>query len=426
MRRRLLAISAMVALATVTSGTAALAAPGVRFVQPPTPAKDQAVKGVQSIEAVAEPPSVLGLGLVGPTVKSITVTIRPRSGFKAGAPVAATKEGPNFKMTWSTNESTPYNGGYDLEAVATLSDSTTMKGTVENVVVNNPASAPSGVKAGLEGGSAVVRWSENSEPDITSYKVSRSVEGGSFTHLASIESGKTLAFTDAQAPVGKPLKYQVAAVRRSAVTDGGLVSEPAESSEVTIPVPADQQPGQVAGQPTDASGAPVTPTLPLAAPIAGPTMAPTLPVAKKAAPPPIYKSRPSEIAFAPTLPFSGLPPEKFDTPEEEPESDLAAPSGLADSFTATNPSRFIAIGIVLLGASFFLFRTSRRILKAEGMTLLADDFLTGADFSSLGEIELPPVEIAYPTFKVDPELTTFGGQAPGIPPGQAGPKSKDA
>jgi len=414
--RRLLAVSALAALFTLSTGTAAFAAQGVRFVAPPTPGKDQAVKGVQSIEAVAEPPSLLGLGLVAPTVKSITVTIRPRPGFKAGAPVAATKEGPSFKMTWNTGESTPYNGGYDLEAVATLSDNKTMAATVENVVVNNPASAPSGVKAGLEGDSAVVRWNQNPEPDITSYKVSRSVEGGSFTHLASIESGKPLAFTDSQAPVGKPLKYQIAAIRRSAVTDGGLVSEPSESSEVTVPVPEAQQPGQVAGQPTDASGAPITPTLPLAAPAAGPTMAPTLPVAKKAPPPPIYKARPGEIAFAPTLPFSGLPPEQFDTESEDSASDLEAPSSLADSFTATNPGRFIAIGIVLLVASVFLFRTSRKILKAEGLTVLSDDFLTGADFSSLGEIELPPVEIAYPTFKVSPELTAFGGQAPGIPP----------
>lgn len=407
--RRLLAIAAMVVLVTLATATAAFAAPGVRFTQPPTPGKDQAVKGTQSIEAIAEPPTVLGLGLVGPTVKSITVTIRPRPGFKAGAPVAATKEGANFKMTWNTGESTPYNGGYDLEAVATLSDNTTMTATVENVKVNNPPARPSGVKAGLEGGSAVVRWEENGEPDITSYKVSRSAEGGSFTHLASIESGKTAAFTDTQAPVGKPLKYQVAAIRRSAVTDGGLVSDPAESSEFTIPVPEAQQAGQVAGQPTDASGAPVTPTLPLAAPAAGPTMAPTLPVSKKAPPPPIYKSRPSEIAFAPTLPFSGLPPQKFDAPSEDSESDLSAPSSLTDSFTATNPARFIAIGIVLLGASFFLFRASRKMLRADGTTLLADDFLSGADFSSLGDIELPPVEIAYPTFKVSPELTNSPG-----------------
>ncbi|MEX2552190.1 MAG: hypothetical protein WD627_04220, partial [Actinomycetota bacterium] len=135
--RRLVAISALVALFTIATSTAAFAAPGVRFVTPPTPGKDQAVKGVQSIEAVAEPPSLLGLGLVAPSVKDITVTIRPRPGFKAGAPVAATKEGPSFKMTWNTGESTPYNGNYDLEAVAILSDNKTMAATVEKVLVNN-------------------------------------------------------------------------------------------------------------------------------------------------------------------------------------------------------------------------------------------------------------------------------------------------
>jgi hypothetical protein len=411
---RVRAVASMVVTLILSTAAPAMAAGEVRFISPPTPKAGSTVQGSQTIKVQGSIP-----GLLTPTeVESITVTIRPRPGFKAGSPVSATQDGGDFTMAWDTRGSTPYNGGYDIEATAKapgglLSGPQTYSAVVENVIVNNPPSAPSGVKAGLEAGAAVVRWSSNPEPDITSYKVSRSIDGGSFSHLASVDAGKALVYTDSAPPAGKKVKYQVAAVRRSAVSDGGLVSEPSESSEVTIPGPETQQPGQAAGQPAaDGTGQPAGSTLPLAAPLAGPTMAPTLPIAKKAPPPPIYKSRPSEIAFAPTLPFSAPPPQRFDASSEGSDEDLRAPSSLADNFTATNPTWFILIGAVLLGASVFLARTSRKLLRTSGTTLLGSDLLANADFSSLGQIELPPVEVAYPTFKVlngkASEETSFG------------------
>jgi hypothetical protein len=397
---RLRVVAVMVIALVLATAAPAMAAGEVRFISPPTPKAGATVQGSQTIKVEASIP-----GLLGPSdVESVTVTIRPRPGFKAGSPVSATQEGGNFTMAWDTRGSTPYNGGYDIEATAKappglLSGPQTYTAVVENVVVNNPPSAPTGVKSGLESGAAVVRWNSNPEPDVTSYKVSRSVDGGSFTHLASIEAGKTLVYTDSAAPAGKKVKYQVAAVRRSAVNDGGLVSEPAESSEITIPGAEPQQAGQAPGQPA-ASGQPAGPGPAVAPPIAGPSMAPTLPIAKKAPPPPIYKSRPGEIAFAPTLPFSEAPPpQSFDTESESSDEDLAAPSSMADNFTATNPTWFIAIGVVLLAASVLLARKSRKLLRSSGTTLFGNDFLAGADFSSLGQIELPPVEVPYPTFK---------------------------
>jgi len=311
-------------------------------------------------------------------------------------------------MAWDTRDSTPYNGGYDIEATAKtppglLASGQTYTSVVENVVVNNPPSTPSEVKAGIEGAAVVVRWKANPEPDILSYKVSRSIEGGSFTHLASVDASKTLSYTDSSAPAGKPVKYAVTAVRRSAVDGAGLTSSPGQSSEVTIPGAPSEQPGQVGGQPTaDGSAQPgAAPGAQMAAPLSSPTMAPTLPVAKKAPPAPIYKSRPSEIAFAPTLPFTEAPPpQKFETASDESESDLAAPSSLTDSISATNPTWFIVIGVVLLAASVLLARTSRKLLKSTGGVAFGDDFLAGADFSSLAQMELPKVDLSYPTFKV--------------------------
>lgn len=388
----------------IGNASPAWAAEGVTFVKP-TAASVQTDKGVTgsiALEVTANPPSVLGLGVVGPTVTEIVVTIRPRSGFKSGGANEQKQQGDRFVGNWDTNRVTPYNGGYDLEAVARLSDNKTMQATISNILVNNPASTPSKPTVAIEGASAVVRWTANPEPDITSYKVARSVEDGPFASVATVEAGKPLSFTDTQAPLGKPVKFQVVAVRRSPVSTAGLSSSPAESAPVTIPAPAPTQAAtDAAGNPVPApavvdpalGGASPLPLAAAAAPNPGPTSAAPFPT-RKGAPPPIFKGRPSEISFAETLPFGQAPPpQKFDTASEDTE-ELAAPSGLTNTFTATNPVKFMMLGTALLVATFFLARKSRKMLADAPV----DDFFAGADFSGLGDIQLPEVDISYPDF----------------------------
>ncbi|MGQ0678081.1 MAG: hypothetical protein ACT4OM_00215 [Actinomycetota bacterium] len=399
--RRLIALPALVFLFLLTAVPAAHAAEGVRFTSPPTPLKGQAVTGTATIEAVAEAPSLLGL--LGPTIKTITVTIAPR--FEGGPKaVAATQEGSTFKMAWNTGKDAPFNGGYDIEAVATLSNQQTRSARVENVLVNNPPSTPAAPGVGIENGVVAIRWSANPEPDITSYKLSRAVDDGSFTAVASIEAGKALGFTDSEAPVGTSVKYRLVALRRSPVSDAGLSSEPSVSASIAVPVPQPQPVAtDAAGNPLPASAEVIDPALapgtqPLppapAASTAPPVSADPFPV-RKGAPPPVFKARPSEIAFAEALPFGEAPPPRqFEDPVGG--EALAAPSSFTDAIAATNPVKFLIIGTILLLVSFLFARTARRIFKSNPVD---DDFLTGADFSSLGEIQLPAAEVAYPAFR---------------------------
>lgn len=401
-KTRLFAVTAMTCL-LMSLALPAWAA-GVTFVKPTaSTVEGKAVTGSVALEVTAEPPSAMGLGLVGSTVTEIVVTIRPRAGFKSAGAFEQKDPGNHFVGTWDTNRVTPYNGGYDLEAVAKLSDNKTMQSTISNVLVNNPPTTPAKPNAAIEGTTAVVRWAANPEPDIISYKLSRSIEGEAFSGVATVEAGKPLNFTDTDAPAGKAVTYQVVALRRSPVSPAGLSSAASESGPVTIPTPA---PVVVA---TDAAGNPVPvpavvdpalggasplPPAAAAAPIPGATSAAPFPT-RKGAPPPVFKGRPSEISFAETLPFGEAPPpQQFDTASEDTE-ELAAPSGIASAFTATNPVKFMILGTVLLTATFFLARTSRKLLKTAGPV---DDFLTEADFSGLGDIQLPDADIVYPDF----------------------------
>lgn len=403
MKRRVCSVMAMTCL-LMGMALPAWAAPGVSFVKPTaSTVEGKAVTGSMALEVVAEAPTVLGL--IGPTVTEIIVTIRPRAGFKSAGAFEQKKPGNNFAGTWDTNKVTPYNGGYDLEAVAKLSDNKTMQATISNVLVNNPPSTPAKPNAAIEGTTPVVRWANNPEPDIINYKLARSVEDGAFSSVATVESGKPLNFTDTEAPAGKPVRYQVVAVRRSPVAAAGLSSAAAESATVTVPAPPPVA-VDAAGNPVPAPAVPavVDPALggasPLppaaaAAPVPGPTSAAPFPT-RKGAPPPVFKGRPSEISFAETLPFGEAPPpQKFDTASEDTE-ELAAPSGIANAFTAANPVKFMMLGTLLLALTFFLARTSRKMLKADGP--MDDDFFAGADFSGLGDIQLPEAEIAYPDF----------------------------
>lgn len=402
MKRRVCSVLAMTCL-LMGMALPAWAAPGVSFVKPTaSTVEGKAVTGSVALEVVAEAPSALGLGLIGPTVTEIVVTIRPRAGFKSAGAFEQKKPGNNFAGAWDTNKVTPYNGGYDLEAVAKLSDNKTMQATISNVLVNNPPSTPAKPNAAIEGTTPVVRWANNPEPDIINYKLARSVEDGAFTSVATVESGKPLNFTDTEAPAGKPVRYQVVAVRRSPVAAAGLSSAASESGTVTVPAPPPVV-VDAAGNPIPApavvdpalGGASPLPRAAAAAPVPGPTSAAPFPI-RKGAPPPVFKARPGEISFAETLPFGQAPPpQKFDTASEG-AGGPAAPSGIANAFTATNPGKFMVLGTLLLALTYFLARSSRKMLKADGP--MDDDFFAGADFSGLGDIQLPEAEIVYPDF----------------------------
>lgn len=407
MRGRLLVVMTLAA-ALLGPASPAWAAPGsVTFVRPnPSAVQGKVASGPMALEVSATPPTLaLGLGLA--TVKDISLKLQGPGTGAQGTALGPPQQGKTFSGTWNPS-AVAYNGSFDIEATATFSSGNPATAALTNLLVNNPAARPARPDVTLQENAAVVTWSKNPEPDILSYRISRSPDGGAFTQVAVIAAGKPLSFTDSQAPLGVALKYQVVAIRTSPVAQAGIASDPSpESAPVTIAAPAPAVVTDASGNPVPVPGAAVPgvasplPPAPAAKPIPSPISLAPFPI-KKGAPPPVFKSRPSEIAFAPTLPFGQAPPaQPFDTAAQGSGSTAgqkapASSSGLSNTFTATNPVRFVLVGIVLLAASVFLARTARRLLKASGPP---EDFLSGADFTGLGDIHLPEVDLTYPQFK---------------------------
>ncbi|HYN98963.1 MAG TPA: hypothetical protein VEU28_04755, partial [Actinomycetota bacterium] len=78
---------------------------------------------------------------------------------------------------------------------------------------------------------------------------------------------------------------------------------------------------------------------------------------------PIVKSAPAGTAFDETLPYSGVPPEQFEAAGEGDASPLDTMTDAAEGMTVTNPLKFIVGGLLLMAASAFMWRTSRKMLK---------------------------------------------------------------
>lgn len=362
MKRRLTAIIAGTLLAAVWAAPA-FAMSNTRFLSPGS----EAVRGNVLVRVASTPDA----GLVSRENISVTVTITPPAG--AGGPFnlsLSPKGEDTFEATWNTG-SLPLNGTYSLEAVATSSSLLGDKSerATASARVSNPPATPTGVKAALKDGVPHITWAANSEKDLAGYKVLRSVGGGTPVQAAS---GPATSFTDSSAPHSKPLTYKVVAVRKS--PGGSVDSGPSAASRaVTVPAPPPEAApeGEAPAEGAPAEGAPADPDKPL---VPGTNVVTGKETPKAPAPAtnrnfgkaiaPIVKSAPGGTAFDETLPYSGVPPEQFEAASDsDPSLMEEVQSGFGDAVTVTNPVRFIVGGILLLIASGFMWRASRKLLK---------------------------------------------------------------
>ena len=357
MKRRLTAILAGTLLAAVWAAPA-FAMSNTRFLSPGS----EAVRGSVLIRVASTPDA----GLLSKENISVRVTITPPAG--GGGPInlnlSPTGE-DTFEATWNTG-GLPLNGNYSLEAVATSSSLLGDKSerATASARVSNPPATPTGVKAALKDGVPHITWAANSEADLAGYKVLRSVGGGTPVQAAS---GPATSFTDSSAPHSKPLTYKVVAVRKS--PGGSVDSGPsAASGAVTVPAPP---PEAAPGGEAPAEGAPGDPDRPL---VPGTNVVTGKETPKAPAPAtnksfgkaiaPVVKAAPGGTAFDETLPYSGVPPEQFEAASGSDPSFLEeAQAGFGDAVTVTNPVKFIVGGILLLIASGFMWRASRKLLK---------------------------------------------------------------
>jgi hypothetical protein len=353
MKRRILAALTGVLLAALWA-TPAFAQSTPVFQQ--APAGGKVATGSQLIRVHSEPANLLGIGLERVFIK---VSVRPRSGTGGGAINFAEKEGSVYEVSWNAGGA-EYNGAYDIVAVATTpADEDGKSATVSNVLVNNPPSAPTGVKAELKDGVPHVRWTGSPEPDVIGYKAVRSVDGKE----TEAYSGAATSFTDKSAPHSQAITYKVSAVRKSLVTEGGIESSKVSSGSITVPAPPPPA-AEPAGAP---AGDPNNPTLPGTNIVTGketpkaPAPGTNKNFGKAVAP--IVKSAPAGTAFEPTLPYTGTPPENFAAASGGDPSPLdAALADEGEGVNVTNPVKFIIGGLLLLGISLFLWRASRKLL----------------------------------------------------------------
>lgn len=243
-------------------------------------------------------------------------------------------------LPWDTASLTPYNGIYQIIATAdSLLERETA--TIGSLKVNNPPAVPKQVDARLADGLPLVTWAPNTEPDIVGYAVFR-YEAASLAFQTSVTGP---VFKDDDAPAGVPLRYEVAAVRKSPVNPKGIASQKSLRTP-TIALPLQDQ------------DAPMT--------------AASLPESKVEQPAQVEvevkdKVGPSRaVGFETLLPYSEIPMTSNETipPPLEFEETLAVPAPSTQQLPAVDPVKHIAGAMALLVAAMHLARFSRVVLKA--------------------------------------------------------------
>lgn len=328
------------------------------------------VRGIVTIKVTSNPDS----GLLTSEKIAVTVTVTAPEGGQGLGQMTLTSTSPStFEGSWDTTKSV-INGAYKIDAVASSSSLLGNKSETDTATVNvaNPPATPTGVKSALKEGVPVVTWTANKEADIAGYKVLRSEDGAAAKQVAAPAE---TSFTDRSAPHSKALTYRVVAVRKGG--SGGVESGPsAATAAVTVPAPPPAEPG---AQPAGDPNRPVVPGTNIVTGKAAPPAAPLLPnkgFGKAIAP--IVKAAPPGTAFDETLPYSGVPPEQFDTAGGGEPAPIDA-DGTGDGTTVANPMKFIVGGLLLAAASFFLWRYSRKLLKS---TRVQDPKLPSVNYPS--------------------------------------------
>ncbi|HVL89430.1 MAG TPA: hypothetical protein VM841_04255 [Actinomycetota bacterium] len=165
-------------------------------------------------------------------------------------------EGSQGRFNWDTTSLTTYNGDYTLKLVVKDNDGS-IKTDVKQVRVNTPPAPPSWVSVSptTTGGQAkmTLKWRANAEPDITSYRITRTSSNGGPSTFFKVEKdnpggqGCSLASgaftcTDTAFPAsgyGGTYTYHLAATRHSPVTSSGVTSsQSTRAASVSEPKPS--------------------------------------------------------------------------------------------------------------------------------------------------------------------------------------------
>jgi len=283
------------------------------------------------------------------SLKSFSVSIAPADPSVPALPPSATtsrtyplvvlgngKIGDTIEMPWDTG-SMRYNGTYQISATAVSMLNSTAHALIGDLLVNNPPARPPGASATLDGTVPVLNWTANSEPDLTGYRILRSTNGGAY---APVGTSPGNSFRDTKAPQGKPLTYEIVALRKSPVDANGI------TSAASLPT------GAIVAAP------PVTPTV--AAPVAGPTTGST----SGSAP----AQNPSST-FAPTLPFAQAVPTSTATlPDAPAPTAAAALPGEGGGYAKTTLAHklpYLATAIFVILVAFLIFQYARRLQKGD-------------------------------------------------------------
>jgi hypothetical protein len=284
------------------------------------------------------------------SLKSFSVSVFPADTSIPPLPASATtsrtyptvllgngKVSDSIQMPWDTGSLTPYNGTYQISATAVSLLGTTGNALVDHLVVNNPPARPAAPASTVDGTVPALFWTANSEPDLTSYQILRSVGGGAY---APVGTSQAANFRDTSAPQNKSLTYEVVAFRKSALDPAGIAS---------------------AASP---AGSPIVVAPPLPPPVAP---APVKPATKSTT-----RSAPAvdtgSSTFAPTLPFAQAVPTATATlPDVAPSGTAAAlPAGTGYAKTTLAqklPYLGGAVAIALI--AFFLVRYALRLRRGE-------------------------------------------------------------
>jgi hypothetical protein len=262
-----------------------------------------------------------------------------------------------------------------IGALGCLDQAVAEAGPSKTFKVNIAPKTPGGVKARLDS-SPVVSWNANSETDITAYRIFRTdVNKQVGTVLVTPDSPKPSSWTDpCQAPnactPGTPMTYKVAAVRRSPVESGGVVSSYSSASETLI-IPTPQAPG-TPGDPA-APGAPAV-SNPQNLPAAVPSALPSVVAPTKQ----IVAPQTRSDKYAPTLPYAAPLPQDGTAPIEAPGvgTSETQPQGQPVAAESVPEQRrpkvqFIAGALVLLVAAMHLARGGGMLLRGTNDTKAA-------------------------------------------------------
>ena len=283
------------------------------------------------------------------SLKSFSVSIAPADASVPALPPSATtsrtyplvvlgngKIGDTIEMPWDTG-SMRYNGTYEISATAVSMLNSTAHALIGDLIVNNPPARPPGVSASLDGTVPVLNWTANTEPDLAGYRILRSENGGAYVPVGTSPGN---SFRDTKAPQGKPLKYEVVALRKSPADANGIASAASLPTAAIVAAP------------------PVTPTV--AAPVIRPTTAPT----SNSAP-----AQDPSSTFAPTLPFAqALPTATATVPDASAPSAAAALPGEGGRYAKTtlvHKLPYLATAIFVILVAFLIFQYARRLQKGD-------------------------------------------------------------